>query len=199
MKTFYPKTPLRFPMLERLKRSVTECPVVIIGEYHYFVHPITDGVPFMEPELLQEVVDELLAVGDFECDRILAPEAMGIHLAVPISLITGVPYSVVRKRCYGLEGEVNIAQSTGYSKSDMYINGIKRGDRVTIVDDVLSTGGTLKALVKALTEIVGAEVVDIIMVFEKTDRKKEIEEEIGVPVKTLLKVDVIDGKTVYND
>ncbi len=186
-------------MLERLKRSVTECPVVRIGEYQYFVHPITDGIPFMEPELLEEVVDEILAVGDFDCDYILAPEAMGIHLAVPISLRTGIPYSVVRKRRYGLEGEMNIAQSTGYSKSDMYINGISKGDRVTIVDDVLSTGGTLKALVNALKQKVGADVVDIIMVFEKTDRKKEIEEEIGVPVKTLLKVDVIDGRTVYHD
>ncbi len=171
--------------------------MVRIGDYHYFVHPITDGIPHMDPALLQEVVDAMLAIGDFQCDRILAPEAMGIHLAVPISMRTGVPYSVVRKRGYGLEGETNIAQSTGYSRSDMYINGLKKGDRVTIVDDVLSTGGTLKALVSALKERMGVEVVDIIMVFEKTERKKEMEEEMGIPVKTLLKVDVVDGRTVY--
>ncbi len=184
-------------MLDRLKRSVEECPVVGLGGYQYFVHPITDGIPEMDPELLQEVVDRMMEVGDFRCDRIIAPEAMGIHLAVPISLRLGIPYSIVRKRGYGLEGEVNIAQATGYSRSDMYINGVRRGERVVIVDDVLSTGGTLRALVHALKDSFGAEVVDIVMVFEKTERKREIEEDIGVGVKTLLKVDVVEGRTVY--
>ncbi len=180
-----------------MKRSVEECPVVGIGDYQYFVHPITDGIPEMDPDLLLEVVARMLEVGDFRCDRIIAPEAMGIHLAVPISLQLGIPYSIVRKRGYGLDGEVNIAQATGYSSSDMYINGIKQGERVVIVDDVLSTGGTLRALVHALKHKVGAEVADIVMVFEKTDKKKEIEEDIGVDIKTLLKVDVVEGRTVY--
>ncbi|MGE4274670.1 MAG: hypoxanthine/guanine phosphoribosyltransferase [Candidatus Methanomethylophilaceae archaeon] len=186
-------------MLERLKQSVLECPVIRMGEYHYFVHPITDGIPRMDPAVLQEAVDEIIRIGDFDCDMILAPEAMGIHLAVPISLRLGIPYNVIRKRSYGLEGEVNIAQYTGYSKTDMFINGIRKGDRVVIVDDVLSTGGTLRAIVHALKETIGAEIVDIITVFEKTDRKAEMEQEMGVRIKTLLRVDVVDGKTVYFD
>lgn len=184
-------------MLERLKKSVLECPVVKIGQYQYFVHPITDGIPCMDPLVLQEAVDGILEVGDFDCDLILAPEAMGIHLAVPISLRLGIPYNVIRKRSYGLPGEVNIAQFTGYSKADMFINGVKKGDRVVIVDDVLSTGGTLRAIVHALKNTIGAEVVDIVMVFEKTAHKAELEQELGVKIKTLLKVDVVNGKTVY--
>ncbi|HIJ00382.1 MAG: adenine phosphoribosyltransferase [Candidatus Methanomethylophilaceae archaeon] len=183
-------------MLERLKQSIVDCPVVGIGDYQYFVHPITDGIPMMDPALLREVTDRMIEIGDFECDRILAPEAMGIHLAVPIALSLGIPYSIVRKRGYGLPGELNISQYTGYSHTDMYVNGVKGGDRVVIVDDVLSTGGTLKALVGALREI-GAEIVDIIMVFEKTQHKSELENEIGIKVKTLLKVDVVNGHTVY--
>ena len=184
-------------MLERLKQSVLECPVVEMGQYHYFVLPITDGIPRMDPLILQEAVDGLMDVGNFDCDLILAPEAMGIHLAVPISLRLGIPYNVIRKKSYGLEGEVNIAQSTGYSKGDMFINGVKKGDRVVIVDDVLSTGGTLRALVNALKNTIGAEIVDIVMVFEKCGNKAELEQELGVKIKTLLKVDVVDGKTVY--
>lgn len=186
-------------MLERLKQSVLECPVVKMGKYHYFVHPITDGIPRMDPAVLQEAVDEIIRIGDFDCDVILAPEAMGIHLAVPISTRLGIPYNVIRKRSYGLPGEVNIAQFTGYSKADMFINGIKKGDRVVIVDDVLSTGGTLRAIVHALKDTIGAEIVDIITVFEKTDHKAEMEEEMGVRIKTVLRVDVVDGHTVYYD
>ena len=31
--------------LEYLKKSLKEAPIVKKGDYHYLVHPITDGVP----------------------------------------------------------------------------------------------------------------------------------------------------------
>jgi len=37
---------------------------------------------------------------------------------------------------------------------------------------------------------------DIIVVIEKTDKKAEIERKLGMPVKTLVKVEIIDGKVV---
>jgi adenine phosphoribosyltransferase len=107
-------------MYERLKKSLNECPVVSIGEYQYFGHPVTDGIPLMDPALLREILDGILAVGDFDCDCILAPEAMGIPLAVPLSLELGIPYNVIRKKRYGLPGEVHICQHTGYARSKMY-------------------------------------------------------------------------------
>lgn len=181
-------------MLERLKRSLEESPVVRMGDYDYFVHPITDGIPRMDPSVLQEVLDRILEVGDFDCDLILAPEAMGIPLAVPLSLRTGIPYNVVRKRRYGLPGEVSLQQTTGYSRTDMFINGISEGDRVVIVDDVISTGGTIAAIVKALQGM-GALIVDIIVVVEKGDRRPILERELGVVIKTLVKVEVRQGRT----
>ncbi|MCK9322977.1 MAG: hypoxanthine/guanine phosphoribosyltransferase [Candidatus Methanomethylophilaceae archaeon] len=186
-------------MLELLKKSLDECPIVDMNGYHYFVHPVTDGIPYMEPDILNEVLDAIQAKVDFNCDYILGPQAMGIPLAVGLSLRTGIPYNIIRKRKYNLPGEVNIAQYTGYSKSEMFINGIKKGDRVVIVDDVLSTGGTIRAIVHALKNIIGAEVVDVLIVFEKTKNKKEMEEEIGVKIKTLLKVEIIDGKVIYSE
>ena len=62
-------------------------------------------------------------------------------LALMLSLQLGIPFTIIRKREYGLPGEVSIEQVTGYSKSKMYVNGLKKSDRVVIVDDVLSTGG----------------------------------------------------------
>lgn len=180
-------------MLERLKVSLEECPVVRMGDYEYFVHPITDGIPRMDPNLLQEVVDRILEVGDFDCDLIMTPEAMGIPLAVPLSLRTGIPYNVVRKRRYGLPGEVSLQQTTGYSRTDMFINGISEGDRVVIVDDVISTGGTIAAIVKALQGM-GVQIVDIIVVVEKGDRKASLERELGIKIKTLVKVEMHEGR-----
>ena len=77
----------------------------------------------------------------------------------------------------------------------MFINGIAPGDRVVFVDDVISTGGTLLAIGKALRGL-GAEIADVLIVFEKTREKARIEKELGVRVKTLLKVQVVQGKLV---
>src|SRR5437879_12418237 len=137
--------------LERLRASLAESPVVKFGEYEYFVHPITDGIPLGRPEVLDEVLTELAKIGDWSrCDKIVTAESMGFPLAAGLSLRVGKPYVFVRKRQYGLAGEVSLKQTTGYSKTDMFINNVRRGDRVVFVDDVISTGGALLAIVKAV-------------------------------------------------
>ena len=183
-------------MLERLKKSMTECPVVKFGEYEYFVHPITDGIPLGEPEVLEEVTEAIIGVADLDCDKIVTAESMGFPLAAALSLATGLPYVFIRKRNYGLPGEISVKQVTGYSGSDMYINGIGEGDRVVFVDDVLSTGGTLRAVVQAL-RILKADLVDVVMVFNKNPEKARLEGELGVTIKTLLDVRVVKGEVLY--
>ena len=117
---------------------------------------------------------------------------MAIPLIVPLSLMTGIPYNVVRKRKYGLPGEVSVRQTTT-TRKDLFINGLKKGDRVIVLDDVVSTGGTLRAIVIALKTI-GVDVRDVIVVVKKTDRLDELEREIGQNVRTLVSVKVKDGK-----
>ena len=182
-------------VFEALKASLVESTVVDRGDYEYIVNPITDGVPRLDPRVLTEVVDAMAEIGNFDCDLILTVEALGIPLATALSLRTGKPFSIVRKKMYGLPGEVNLAQVTGYSKATLFVNGLNPGDRVVIVDDVVSTGGTLWALVDALKKI-PVQIVDIIVAIEKTDKKAEIERKIGLQIKTLVKVEVVDGKVV---
>src|SRR5213083_2790112 len=182
--------------LDRLRASLADAPVVRFGDYEYFVHPITDGIPLGRPEVLDEVLSELVRIGDWKrCDTIVTAESMGFPLAAGLSMRVHKPYVFVRKRQYGLPGEVSLKQTTGYSKTDMFINNIRRGDRVVFVDDVISTGGTLLAIVKALRTI-GAEIVDILIVFEKTREKVRMEKELGVRMQTMLQVDVVRGKLV---
>jgi len=180
-------------MLERLKESLERSDVVRFGDYQYFVHPITDGIPSMDPQMLDEVLDAIYDMMDIDVDYLVGAEAMAIPLIVPLSLMTGIPYNVVRKRRYGLPGEVSVRQVTGYSEKELYINGLKKGDRVIILDDVVSTGGTLRAIVKALKSM-GVEVRDIIVVVRKTERLEELEKDIGQKIRTLVSVKVEEGK-----
>jgi adenine phosphoribosyltransferase len=180
-------------MLEKLKESLEHSDVVRFGEYQYFVHPITDGIPAMDPQILDEVLDHIYDIMDLDIDYLVGAEAMAIPLIVPLSLMTGIPYNIIRKRKYGLPGEISVRQTTGYSEKELFINGLKKGDRVVMLDDVVSTGGTLRAIVKALkTE--GVDVREIIVVVQKTDKLEELEKAIGQKIRTLVSIEVRDGK-----
>jgi adenine phosphoribosyltransferase len=175
-------------MLKILKESLKNAPIVKRGEYNYFIHPISDGVPLVRPELLREVIACLVKIADLDVDKIVTIEAMGLPLGSALSQITDIPFIIVRKRKYDLPGEIAVHQTTGYSRGELYLNGINKGDRVLIVDDVISTGGTSRAVIKAL-EKAGAEIKDIIVVIERGDGKKIIED-MGYEVQTLVKIDV---------
>jgi adenine phosphoribosyltransferase len=182
-------------MLEMLIKSLLEAPIVKKGDYDYFVHPVTDGIPLVHPELLNEVAEAVSKFGDLNVDKIVCVEAMGIHLATAISIQTGIPFVVVRKRFYGLEGELAVHQTTGYSQGELYINGVWKGDRIFLIDDVISTGGTMTAVIQALQRI-GIDIVDVMAIIEKGDGKEKVENKTGVKVKSLVRANVIDGKVV---
>jgi adenine phosphoribosyltransferase len=182
-------------MFEKLKISLIEAPVIKKGEYNYFVHPITDGIPLVEPSILEEVADGISKFGNMEVDKIVCVESMGIHIATALSIKTRIPFVVVRKRAYGLDGEVPVHQITGYSHGELYINGLNKGDRIILIDDVVSTGGTMIAVLNALKSM-GVEVVDVMAVVEKGTGKKIVKRETGFTVKSLILVNVINGKVV---
>ena len=177
--------------MERLRESLHSAPIIDKDGYNYLVHPLSNGVPMLDPALLREAVVEIMQRVDFDVDKIVAPEAMGIHLATALSLQTDVPLVVIRKRAYGLPEEVPLHKSTGYSESEMYINDIEAGDRVLIVDDLLSTGGTMAAICTALDEI-GAEIADIAVVFRKVGDSAM--DDIDHDVMSLLDISVTDSE-----
>lgn len=171
-------------MFNKLVESLKTCPIVKRGEYNYFIHPISDGVPIVEPALLREVAVLMLRALDLKgVDKIVVAEAMGIHIGVALSLMTDLPLTIIRKREYQLSGEVALHQTTGYSKGELYLNGIQKGDRVVVIDDVFSTGGTMKAILKGLADK-GAEVSDVLVVIKRGEC------DIGRPYKYLVEIEV---------
>ena len=185
--------------VELLKESVVNAPVVWKEGYPYFVHPLSDGVPRQTSELLSAARDLVAENVDWESiDLILGIEAMGIPLAAALCLTSGKPLVIGRKRQYGLPGEVSIDQSTGYSKGEIYLNDIPKGARVLIVDDVVSTGGTLHPILQAVDRM-GAIVQDCWIVFEKGDGMDKIRTTGDWPLNSLVKIEMQDEKIVILD
>lgn len=94
-------------------------------------------------------------------DVIAAAEARGFLFAAPLALQLGVSFVPIRKpgklpyrtRSYSYKLEY------GSDTLEMHVDGIKPGQRVLVVDDLLATGGTVEACCKMIeqcdAEIVG--------------------------------------------
>ena len=181
--------------LETLQDSLRGAPIIWKGDYPYFIHPISDGIPRMEAGVLRATRDLIVDMVDWsEIDIIVSVEAMGLPLLAAVGEATGKPTVVIRKRPYGMEGEVRVDVSTGYSSSTAYINDIKPGERVLVVDDVISTGGTLEPLLEAL-EKMGAILKGVIIAIEKGEgRERLAKERPNWPIHSLARIHIVEGR-----
>ena len=178
-----------------LHESLRGSPIIWKGEYPYFIHPISDGIPRMDARVLRATRDLIVESVDWsKIDLIVTVEAMGLPLLAAVGDATGKPTVVIRKRSYGMEGETRVDVATGYSKSTVYINDINPGERILIVDDVISTGGTLEPLLETL-EKMGVILQDIVIAIEKGNGRERLNlERPNWPIRSLARIDIIDGK-----
>ncbi|MFQ3321634.1 MAG: adenine phosphoribosyltransferase [Candidatus Thalassarchaeaceae archaeon] len=181
--------------LKILQDSLLGAPIIWKGDYPYFIHPISDGIPRMEAKVLRATRDLIVSIVDWnKIDLIVSVEAMGLPLLAAVGDATGKPTVVIRKRSYGMEGEVSVNVSTGYSESTVYINDIKKGEKILIVDDVISTGGTLEPILQTLQNM-GIILQDIIIAIEKGNGLERLKNERPEwPIRSLAKIEIIEGK-----
>lgn len=174
--------------------------VVNSGRYLTTVNELCDQVPALRPRVLWEAALEVVRRCPTDVTKLLGEEDKGAPLLTAVSLITGLPMCMARWYKYELGGEQSIEIESEYYDGHLYVNGIERGDRVVIIEDTISTGGTLIGLIKAI-EKAGATVAGAIALVEKTENcgVRRVYDATGVAVTTVLKivvrkdgVDVVD-------
>ncbi len=182
--------------IDILKQSLEKAPIIWKGDYPYFIHPITDGVPRLEPNVLEAIIELSVPLINWDnIDVILGIEAMGLPLMAPLSMRTNIPMVIARKRQYGLEGEIEINQETGYSKGSIFLNDIKPGEKIAIIDDVLSTGGTIRSVIEGVKRT-GAVIQNIVVVVEKGPGMKILQNDYpNIKFDSLVKLEM-DGERV---
>lgn len=176
--------------MSAFEASLRKATVQPRGTYAYLIHPLLDGVPRLQPELLREWTawaNRQPVLRD--ANLLLAPEAMGLPLAAALSLASGRPYVAARKRSYDLPGQVAVPARTGYGAATLHLNDLGPGDRVLVVDDVLSTGGTLAALLEAIPKT-GARAVGALVAVDKGLARPALQERFGLPIHAWASVQV---------
>ena len=186
--------------IEVLKQSFIKAPIIWKGDYPYFIHPITDGVPRLEPDVLKAIIELSVPLIDWQSvDMILGIEAMGLPLMAPLSMRTGIPMVIARKRQYDLKGEIEINQETGYSKGSIFLNDIKQGENLVIIDDVLSTGGTIRSVIEGVKKT-GAVIQNIVVVVEKGPGMANLQKDYPeIRFDSLVKLEMDGEKVVILD
>lgn len=113
-------------------------------------------------------IDELLKLLDgVDFDVVVGAESRGFIFGAPLAYALGKPFVLVRKKgklpCETIENEYELEY--GKATLEMHVDAISKGQRAIIVDDLIATGGTIRAAID-LIERLGGEVVKAVFLIE---------------------------------
>ncbi len=117
----------------------------------------------MKPEAFTRCIDRMAALYDrVPLDAIAAVEARGFLFAAPYAYRRRVPLVLIRKKgkLPGKTLQASFALEYGEDVVEVHESDLSPGMRVLLVDDLIATGGTLKAAAGLIGKA-GANVVEI--------------------------------------
>ena len=117
-----------------------------------------------DPAALREAVDAVIdCAKDLQFDSILGPESRGFIFGMPAAYNLGKGFVPVRKagKLPGNVAQKEYALEYGEATIEVHRDAIAPGQRFIIVDDLLATGGTAKAVCDLVEELGGIVVAHI--------------------------------------
>jgi adenine phosphoribosyltransferase len=128
-----------------------------------------DITPVLQnPEAFKYAIDVMAEkLKDTEFDVILGPESRGFIFGAPLAYALGKSFVLVRKKGKLPHETVRVEYDLEYGTDilEMHKDSVKPGQKVVIVDDLLATGGTSKAIVD-MVENVGGKVAALVNLIE---------------------------------
>ncbi len=120
------------------------------------------------PDAFRATVERLSELVHAErLEAVVAAEARGFIFAAPLALELGIGFVPIRKpgKLPSTKHSFQYDLEYGSDTLEMHIDGVRAGQRVLVVDDLLATGGTVEACCQ-LVERAGAQVAACAFVIE---------------------------------
>lgn len=128
-----------------------------------------------DPALLRRIGKQLAALVPKETQRLAAPELGAVLLGGAVSMETGLPLVLVRK------------EAKGYGTSKQIEGILAPHDRVTLIEDVVTTGGDSLRSAQVLRDA-GAEVISLVVVLDRGEGGEDNIRAAGIPYSPLFRV-----------
>lgn len=128
-----------------------------------------------DPALLKELARHLAPLVPPQTQRLGAPELGAVLLGGALSMETGLPLVLVRK------------EAKGYGTAKQLEGRYTSGERVTVIEDVVTTGGDSLRSVQVLRDA-GLDVIHLVVVLDRGEGGDENIREAGIPYSPLFRV-----------
>jgi orotate phosphoribosyltransferase len=128
-----------------------------------------------EPAILRRLGKHLARLVPAETQRLAAPELGAVLLGGAVSMESGMPLVLVRK------------EPKGYGTSKQIEGRFEPGDRVTVIEDVVTTGGDSLRSAQVLRDA-GVEVIHLVVVLDRGEGGEENIRNAGIPYSPLFRI-----------
>ena len=109
---------------------------------------------------------------DMQIDKVVGIDARGFIFAAVLAYKLNAGFVPVRKKGKLPHKTISVRYALEYGEDavEIHEDGIDKGEKILIVDDLIATGGTISATVK-LVEMLGGEIVECAFLVEVPDLK----------------------------
>lgn len=128
-----------------------------------------------DPALLRRLGRHLAQLVPAETQRLAAPELGAVLLGGAVSMVTGLPLVLVRK------------EPKAYGTSKQIEGKLNPGERVTVIEDVVTTGGDSVRSAQVLRDA-GADVIHLVVVLDRGEGGEESIRNAGIPYSPLFRI-----------
>lgn len=183
--------------MKELIQAFDNQPLVKIKNRNYIINPLLDHAPETDYRLMKDVVTELTKIARLDSsNKIVGEEDRGGYIAALMAYKNKKSLALVKWNPGGLKGDFGVDFRNAYTNGKMYVHGVKKGEKVILVEDIVDSGGTLIAMIKLLKKS-EVNVRDVVAIAEKIEYAgcKRIKKETGVNVRCLLRVSCTGNKS----
>jgi orotate phosphoribosyltransferase len=132
-----------------------------------------------DPGLLRRIGKQLAALVPSDTQRLAAPELGAVLLGGAVSMETGLPLVLVRK------------EPKGYGTAKQIEGRYEPGDRMTVIEDVVTTGGDSLRSAQVLRDA-GAQVIHLAVVLDRGEGGEENIRQAGIPYSPLFRIEDLE-------